>query len=76
MAAQNAIIPAETEETALVVFECKKDKSLKFRVEHHKLKAVTDQDFCAIPYMNESINSLKIAIVLSALDEYSKFDSY
>ena len=74
MVQQGVAVPAPpTEFAAPVVFAPKKDGTLRFCVDYRRLNATTVGDAYPIPRMDECIDSLEDARVLSTLDANSRY---
>lgn len=67
------IEPTQTKCTATIVFAPEKDGSFRFCVDDRKLYAVTKRHVYQIQNMDESIDSLGEAAVLSTLGAYCRY---
>lgn len=68
MLLDEVIEPATTEGESSIVFYLRKDRSFQFCVRYCKLNAVTIHDSCPLSRMDECINSLADARILSVID--------
>lgn len=62
------IEPGQTESVAPIVFACKKEGTLRFRVDYCKLSAVTILDSYAVQCMDECLDIVGDGTILSILD--------
>lgn len=69
----DVIYPAETEWAAPTLFVPKKDGTIRFSVDYHKLNAVTIPYSHPIPRMNECIATLGDTTSFSMLDAKSSY---
>lgn len=73
MIADNVSEPALTELAVPVVFVPREDSILRFCIDYRKLNAVPKRDYYPIPRMDEYIDSLGDATVISMLDAKSGY---
>lgn len=73
MVSTDGIEPAKTEWAAPIVFAARKERTLQFCVEYHKLSAVTIQDCCSIRGIDKSIDSFGDSTIFAVLDANSGY---
>lgn len=63
MLREDVLEPTRTERGSPIIFAPKKECSLRFGVDYHRLSKVAARDSYPLPLMNESINSLGEATI-------------
>lgn len=70
---EKEIEPETTDWTTLILFDPKKDDSLRICVDYWKLEAIAIRDSSPIPRMDKRINRLGEAIIFSTPPAYSGY---
>lgn len=71
MLAMKLIAPVQTEQALPIVIVRKRNKTLRFRIDYGKLKAVITMDSYLLPQMDEQIDSFGGSSILFTLDANS-----